>query len=443
MRKEKGHIHFVGIGGIGASSLARYFLAEEHTVSGSDVVLCSNLEKEGVKVFEGHSASNVPPNTVLLIYSAAVSPENEEVVRAKKDGIEVKSYPEALGEITKRYYTITVSGTHGKSTTTAMLALIMIEAGLDPTVIIGTKMKELANTNFRKGESKYLLIEADEFGAALLNYYPEIAIVTNIEEDHLDFYRDINHILSTFEKFVRDNLKEGLLVVNEDDKNADSLRNKAKGKVEKYTQDQKEAKDIVLSVPGRHNISNALAAFTVAKSMGIKKEIIIKALSNFKGTWRRLDEKDAILINGKRVKIINDYAHHPTEIKVTLEAIREKYPTEKVLAVFQPHQYERTHRLFPDFVKVLSEVNVGKLIITDIYTVEGRESKEIIEKVSSELLCKNVDKAICTGSVRNTGKYLLENLQGNEILVIMGAGDVYSLEGYITGSPFKGLKNKN
>ncbi len=432
MKKEKSCIHFVGIGGIGTSSLARYFLAKGHTVSGSDVVSCSDIEKEGIKVFRGHSVNNVPSDTNLLIYSTAVSPENEEVIEAKKSGIEVKSYPEALGEITKEYYTIAVSGTHGKSTTTAMLALIMIEEGLDPTVIIGTKMKELGDTNFRKGESKYLVIEADEFGAALLNYYPEIAIITNIEEDHLDFYRDINHILATFRKFVKDNLQEGLLVVNKDDKNASRLKSQAKGRVEEYTQSQEEAKDIVLSVPGKHNTSNALAAFTVAKSMGIEKEKIIKALSEFRGTWRRLDEKDVILRNGKRVRIINDYAHHPTEVKVTLEAIREKYPKGRVFAVFQPHQYERTHRLFSGFVEVLSTMDVEKLIITDIYTVKGRESKEIMEKVSSDLLCKNIDKAICTGGVEDTGKYLLENLQGNEILVIMGAGDVYNLEGYIT-----------
>ncbi len=431
MTKEKGHVHFVGIGGIGVSSLARYFLAEGHTVSGSDVVSCTDLEKEGVKVFKGHFASNVPSNTSLLVYSAAVTQENEELVRAKKDGITVKSYPEVLGGITKKYYTITVSGTHGKSTTTAMLALIMIKTGLDPTVIIGTKMKELEGANFRKGASKYLLIEADEFGAAFLNYHPQIAIITNIEEDHLDFYRDIKHILSTFEKFVRENLKGGLLVINRDDNNAGSLKRKARGRVEEYTQTQKEAKDIVLSVPGKHNISNALAALTVAKNLGIEKEKIIEVLSTFKGTWRRLDEKDTVLKNGRKVRVVNDYAHHPTEVKVTLEAVREKYPKEKVFAVFQPHQYERTYRLFADFVKVLSSVDVEKLMITDIYTVKGRESKETMEKVSSDLLCKTVKKAICTGSVRDTGEYLLKNLQGNEILVIMGAGDVYNLEGHI------------
>ncbi len=427
MKKEKGHIHFVGIGGIGTSSLARYFLAEGYTVSGSDMVFCNDLEKEGAKVFQGHSANNVPSNTNLLVYSTAVLPENEEVVEARKNSIEVKSYPEALGDITKEYYTIAVSGTHGKSTTTAMLTLIMMEAGLDPTVIIGTKMKELGNTNFRKGGSKYLVIEADEFGAALLNYYPKIAIITNIEEDHLDFYRDIDHILATFRKFVKDNLQEGLLVVNRDDCNASSLKEEAKGEVEEYSLSQKETKDIVLSVPGKHNISNALAAFTVAENLGIEKERIMKALSGFRGTWRRLDEKEIVLRNGKRVRVINDYAHHPTEIRVTLEAIREKYPKERIIAVFQPHQYERTHRLFSGFVEVLSTVKVEELIITDIYTVKGRESKEIMKKVSSDLLCKNVDKAICTGSIQDTSNHLLENLQGNEILVIMGAGDVYSL----------------
>ncbi len=434
---KKKHVHFVGIGGIGVSSLARYFLSKGYSVSGSDVVPCEELKKTGISVFQGQSADNVPQSAGLLIYSNAIAEGNEEVAVARKKGLKIESYPEALGELTRNYYTIAISGTHGKSTTTAMLSLIMIKAGLDPTVIIGTKVKEFGSTNFRLGESKYLLIEADEFAAALLNYYPQIAVITNIEEDHLDFYADIDDILATFKKYVRDNLGKGTLIINKDNENASILKDEAKGEVAEYSLKQKEAEEIKLSVPGKHNLSNALAAFTAARELGIEKETAIRVLEEFTGTWRRLEEKDVVLKNGTRVKIINDYAHHPTAIKATLDAVKEKYPGKKIVAVFQPHQYQRTYRLFSRFVEVLSAVDVEKLMIADIYTVKGRETEEIIKKVSSELLCKEVKKALYTGNLEKTGEYLLENLQGNEIVVIMGAGDVYDLEGYIKKGPNK------
>ncbi len=434
MKNRKKHIHFVGIGGIGVSSLARYFLSEGHDVSGSDVNPCEELKKIDMEIFPGHSEKNISEDIDLLIYSTAVSQENKEIKRARDIGVKIQSYPEILGEVAKEYYTVAVSGTHGKSTTTAMLSLVMENAGLDPTVIIGTKLKEFGNTNFRKGESKYLLIEADEFGAAFLNYYPQIAVVTNIEEDHLDFYRDIEDILLTFKNYVANNLQKGILIVNKDDKNSHDLKSVAAGKVIEYTLKQKEAKKIKLSVPGKHNISNALAVFSVAKEIGIKERVILEGLSNFKGTWRRFDEREIILKNNSRVKIIHDYAHHPTEIKATVEAIREKYPANTLYLVFQPHQYERTHRLFSQFVEVLSSVDVNKLIIPDIYTVKGRESKEIMEKVSSVFLSEKIKGSIYGGNLESTGKYLMENLQGNEIVAIMGAGDVYDLEGYIKRS---------
>ena len=350
---KKEHIHFVGIGGIGVSSLARYFLSRGYSVSGSDVVDCGELKEEGAKIFHGQSSENVPLSTTLLIYSIAVGEENEEVSAARERGVKVQSYPEALGEVTKNYFTVAVSGTHGKSTTTAMLSLIMIKAGLDPTVIIGTKLREFENTNFRAGKSEYLLIEADEFAAAFLNYHPKIAVITNIEEDHLDFYSDIGDIMDTFRRYVTDNLGEGVLVVNEDDGNARSLTNEAKGVVRSYSLRQKEGKEINLSVPGEHNLSNALAALAAAEEMGIQRETAVKALEEFTGSWRRFEEKEVLLKNGLKIKVINDYAHHPTAIKATLVAVKEKYPDRRITAVFQPHQYQRTYSLFSQFVEAL------------------------------------------------------------------------------------------
>ncbi len=425
------HIHFIGIGGIGLSSLARYFISSGFLVSGSDVIFQKELEKTGVKVFLGHHRENINKKMDLVIYSNAVLPDNPEIIEAKKLNIKTQSYPEALGDITKDYFTIAVSGTHGKSTTTAMIALAMIDGGLDPTVIIGTKLKEFNDTNFRRGNSKYLLIEADEFKAAFLNYYPKIAVITNVEEDHLDFYKNIGKIIKTFQKYVENNVKENLLVLNKDNKNARNLKEFSKGRVVMYSLSDKNQK-IKLSVFGKHNLSNAHAAFVVAKELKIDEEKILKTLLRFHGTWRRFEEKNISFRNNKKGKIIHDYAHHPTEIEATLEAINAKYPEKEVILVFQPHQYERTYHLFDKFKKVLSKVNVKELIIADIYTVEGRESRIILESVSAKMLSEKVPKSKYLGGIKEIADYLNNNLQENQIVVIMGAGDIYKLEGYIT-----------
>jgi UDP-N-acetylmuramate--alanine ligase len=423
---QKNHIHFVGIGGIGVSSLARYYLTKNWSVSGSDTNFVKDLQKEKIQISVGHDARNVPSYTKILVYSTATLSKNPEIKKAQKIGAKILSYPQALGEVTKTHKTIAVSGTHGKSTTTAMLSLILTRAGLDPTVIIGTKLKEFGETNFRKGDSKYLLIEADEFRAALLNYFPLIAVITNIEEDHLDFYKDINDIFATFKKYVQENLKKGTLVVNKEDNLALTLKDYARGKVVEFP--CPEGKNIKLSVPGKHNIANAAAAFCVAKELGIESSIIHKALQDFQGSWRRFEEKNLVLKNKRKITVINDYAHHPTEIGATIQATQEKYPQKKIIAVFQPHQYERTYRLFSGFKNVLSSICVDKLLITDIYTVKGRESLEIIKKVSAKRLADEVKTAKYTGNLEDTASYLRSNLQGNEIVVIMGAGDVYKLE---------------
>ncbi len=429
----KKNVHFVGLQGIGVSSLARYFISEGACVAGSDSTFSDQLEKEGVNQFVGHDKKNISAKTDLLIYSTAVIDSNPELVEAKRKGIKVQSYPQALGEITKKYYTVAVSGTHGKSTTTAMLSLLMIEAGLDPTVIIGTKLAEFNNTNFRKGNSKYLLIEADEFKAALLNFYPRVAVITNIEEDHLDFYQGIDDILDTFRSYVSNNLKEGTLILNKDDKNSLLLKDIAKGRIREYSLEEQNKENLMLSVPGRHNIYNGLAALTAGKELGIDNDTACRALVKFKGSWRRFEEKEISTQNGKDVKIVNDYAHHPTEIEATFQAVKEKYPNERLVVVFQPHQYERTYRLFPGFVKALDSINVENLLITDIYTVEGRESEEIKSKVDARFLASKAKRAIYTGNLQKTASYLLNNLHGNEIVVIMGAGDVYKLEEILAG----------
>jgi len=421
-------VHFIGIGGIGVSALAKYYLEKGYQVSGSDLVsseITETLKKLGVKIFIGkHKEKNLAEDVDLVIYSPAVKPDNPELKEAKKLKIKSLSYPEALGELTKKYFTIAVSGTHGKSTTTAMLGLLLTKAGFDPTIIVGTKVKEFAppagGSNCRVGKSGYLVIEADEHMASFLNYWPKIIIITNIEADHLDYYKNLRNIKKAFNEFIGHLPEDGVLITN---KSAD---NKAFPKLKK-----------ILKVPGAYNIYNASLALAVARVLKIPDEVSFKALSGYKGSWRRFEEKKA-KINNKKIILVSDYAHHPTEIRVTLEAAREKYPKKKIWCVFQPHQYQRTYYLFKDFVKVFRQAPIDKIIITDIYDVAGREKREIKEKVNSKELIKAINKpwAIYL-PFKKIKNYLKKNLQGREVVIIMGAGDIYNLVGCLTDKRIK------
>jgi len=428
------HIHFVGIGGIGVSALARYYLLKKQKISGSDLVsseIVDELKKQGAKIFIGpHSSKNICKGIDFVVYSPAVSLDNPEIKKARELKIKIYSYPQALGRLTKRNYTIAVSGTHGKSTTTAMIALIFVKAGLDPNVIIGTKLKEFEDSNCRIGKSRYLIIEADEWNASFLNYWPKIIVLTNIEKEHLDYYKNLNHILKTYKKYIGHLPDDGFLIYNSDDKNISKILNStSKFQSLKYSLKQKEAEKIkkVLKVPGEHNIYNALAALTTARILEIPDRISYKALSEYKGAWRRFEEKDLKIENCK-LKIISDYAHHPTEVLKTLEAVREKYPFKKIICVFQPHQYQRTYYLFNDFVKVFKKAPIDEIIITDIYDVAGRERKSIKSRADSKKLVERIKKTnVIYLPIKKIEKYIKENIKKGDILVIMGAGDIYKL----------------
>lgn len=422
-------IHFIAIGGIGVSALARYYLEKDHKISGSDLAsseITKSLKKSGVKIFIGQKKENISKNLDLVIYSSAVKSDNPELKEVKRLKIKHQSYPEALGELSKKYFTIAVSGTHGKSTTTSMLGLLLIKAGLDPTVIVGTKLKEFNNSNFRMGRSKYLVIEACEHEESFLNYYPEIIVLTNIEEEHLDYYKNLKNILKAFKKFISNLLDNGYLVVNKDDRNILRVIKSYSRKPIYYSLKNKEARKLkkLLKVPGEHNIYNALAALTVARILKIPDKISFKALSEYKGCWRRFE-----IIKTKSYTLISDYGHHPTEIKATLKAIKEKYSQKEIWFIFQPHQYKRTFYLFNDFVKVFRTIPVNRLIITNIFDVAGREDRNIKKKVSSEKIVKEIKKpwAIYLSTLEKTKKYLKKNLKGGEVVIIMGAGDIYKL----------------
>jgi len=436
MSTKKLKIHFIGIGGIGVSALARYYLEKGAKVTGSDLVsseITEALKKMGAKIFIGpHLARNVLAHTDLVVYSPAVPRDNPELEGAKKLRIKCQSYPEALGELTKKYFTIAVSGTHGKSTTTAMIGLLLTKAGFDPTVIVGTKVKEFGNSNYRAGKSKYLVIEACEYDESFLNYYPNIIVITNIEAEHLDYFKTFNNVLKAFKKFVKKLPKDGILIVDEAKASSPRFARLRLARVneKKYKKTEKDAVKLrrVLKVLGEHNISNALSALAVARALKIPDKVSCQALSEYKGSWRRFEIIK--ILSPKPYTLISDYGHHPTQIKATLQAARDKWPDREIWCVFQPHQYQRTFYLFKDFVKVFRQAPVDKLIITDIYDVAGREEKEIKEKVDSQKLVK----AICRSQTSTIYlpkekiiSYLKKNLKGGEVVVIMGAGDIYKL----------------
>jgi len=435
-------IHFIGIGGIGVSALARYYLAQGHKVSGSDLVsseITEALEEKGGKIIIGeHRVKNLPKDTNLVIYSPAILPENPELKRAKKLKIKCQSYPEALGELTKKYFTIAVCGSHGKSTVAAMIGLILIKAGLNPTVILGTKLKEFGDSNFRMEgnpypkykiqNTKYLVIEADEHFASFLNYWPKIIILTTLEADHLDYYKNFKNYLKAFQKFISHLPKNGFLIANRDDRNVYNMFSTIVKNVLWYSLKDKESEKLkkILEIPGEFNVSNGLAALAVAQILRVPDKISFKALSEYRGSWRRFDITK--ILYPKPYTLISDYAHHPTQVRVTLKAAREKFPKRKIWCIFQPHQHQRTYYLFEDFVKTLREAPVNKLIITDIYTVAGREKKEIMRKVSSEKLVKAINRENVIYIQKNKIiDYLKKNLKGGEVVIIMGAGDIYEL----------------
>lgn len=423
-------IHFVGIGGIGVSGLANYFLAKNSIVTGSDLSINESIEKlreKGAKIYKGHNENNVDDDCDLVIYSPAIPKENPELEKARRKDIEVLSYPEALGRLTKKHFTIAVSGTHGKSTTTCMIALMMIEAGLDPTVIVGTKLDQFGNSNYRTGSSKYLVIEADEWKGSLLNYSPNIITLTNLEKEHLDYYSNLSNLLQTFQKYIN-NLKEGGAVVyNDEDENLKKINLPANSL--SFSKKLKVAKEVksYLKVPGEHNLENALAAYQVGKVLKINKSVRLTGLSHYKGAWRRFEEK-IICVDGRDQKIVLDYAHHPTELTATLNGLREKYPEKNIVTVFQPHQFQRSYYLKDKFVEAFNNSKVDKLIVTDIYSVPGRENKKIKKKISSEKLANKTNADYFDGTLKDLSSKLKNDLRGDDIIAIIGAGDIYKLE---------------
>lgn len=440
---DKKKVHLIGIGGIGMSALARYFLAQKWSVSGSDMAfspLIADLQKEGINIKIEHKKANITPDLDLVVHSQAISPENPEYKEAKRLKIPLKRYSEALGQFTYDHKTVSIAGSHGKSTTTALTALIFMEAKLDPTVIIGTKLKDLRNKNFRIGRSEYLIIEADEYKESFLDYKSDVILITNIDREHLDHYKNFGNVKKGFLNFV-DNLKpDGILILNKDDEPLYSLKDKFKGKKVvwyslKDKNDEKYVKQIkkVIKIFGTHNLSNALGAFKLTKALDINNKDIIKAISGYTGAWRRMEFKGELEIPGSgfKTQVYDDYAHHPTEASATLQAFREKFPDSLLICVFQPHQNQRLKALFKEFSKAFDTADV--LILLDVYTVAGRDkvSHNINSKKLVEVINKDTPKALYLPLPEKLPEIIKEMVGNNKdkqsVVVMMGAGDIVNL----------------
>lgn len=393
--------HFIGIGGIGISAIARMLKMRGKKVTGSDnseSEITEDLKKLGIPVSIGHRAKNMPADAEEVIYTIAIKEDNPELAEAKGRGLLCVTYPEALGELSKKMFTIAVSGTHGKTTVTAMIGHILKKAGLDPTIIVGSKILG-ENTNFIAGQNNLLVVEACEYKRSFLNLYPKILVITNIDADHLDYYKDLDDIKSAFQELAQRVLKDGQVIRDSD-----------------Y---QKVIKDFHLLLPGAHNILNAQAAIKTVEAVGISNEQAKAFLKDFKGAWRRLEYKG---VKNSHV-VYDDYAHHPTEIRASLLALKEKHPNRELICVFEPHQQGRTKLMFDDFVESLKLAD--RVFIAPIFT--AREQADY--SISNKILVKAINSRTPADWVNNPAelKKKLAQIQKNKpfCLVLMGAGDIY------------------
>ena len=441
-------IHCVGVGGIGVSAIARFFLARGAKVSGSDAVESdelTSLSKRECSIFFSQEEGNIPEDTDVVVYSPAVPEDNIELQEARKRGIPVFSYPEMLGEIMNSYTGIAVSGTNGKTTTTALLGKFLEAGGNDPTVIIGGRVPGWDN-NLRVGNSDLFVVEGCEYKRSMLELSPQVIVLTNIEEDHLDYYKDIDDIIDAFIEYVSKLIKDDLLVYNIDDKNCCEVASKTIARkisfgltdnADIYAKNignscGKQSFEVICfgevkgrfstSLLGDFNIYNVLAATAVAFDIGVENRSIQQALDDFGGIWRRFERVGKL----GDTEVISDYAHHPTAIRGTLHGIKQFFPDKKTLVVFQPHHQDRTLKLFDDFATAFSDVD--EVIISEIYHVCGREETE--DKISSKSLVSaikknNPDKKISYAKDIKTAENMVrEKAKDFDIILIMGAGDI-------------------
>jgi len=427
------NVHFIGIGGIGISAIARMMLHDGKNVTGQDMQggeIIDDLIKAGANIVIGQSYENIPENTDLIIYTIAIDTYDPELANRIKEQkvIQIRSYPEMLDIISKGKYTIAISGTHGKTTTTAMISQILIDNLDDPTVVVGSLLK--GGTNFVAGKSKYFVVEACEYRRSFLNINPKILVITNIDNDHLDYYKDIEDIKSAFREMAMKVPSDGFVICNPNNKNISDVISGINAKIINW--EEYFNKEIKLKIPGLHNKYDAAAAIAAAFTMGISKENSMKYLANFPGTWRRFEFKGK-LENG--VLLYDDYAHHPTEIMATLEGFRELYPKSgrwKVSVVFQPHLFSRTKLLLNDFAESFKDAD--EVLLLPIYYAREEDDGSISSEILAKEINKNTHNAKSFSSFEELEKFLevrLPEMEEKDIIVTMGAGEAFKIGDFL------------
>ena len=448
--------HFIGAGGIGMSGLAKLLIKNRGVVTGSDQTtsgIISELNQTGADIKIGHTADNLNTDTDAVVISAAIEEDNPELKLARERDLKIYKYAEMLGILCNCYEGIAVAGTHGKSTTAGWLVYCLKQAGLDPNFIIGAKISQLDSSS-GVGDGKNFVAEACEYDRSFLNLRPRIACILNIEADHLDYYKDENEIVEAFGRFASGVRPDGVLIANGMDSNVVKLitdspfrgndnpvRCETFGLDGNYDfsaqnirlKDGLYAFDVYhngelsgaarIALPGRHNILNALAVVAMATNAGLPAEQILQSLPNFTGIDRRLMFKAEL----DGITVLDDYAHHPTEIKASLEAIRQRYQPRRIWCIFQPHQYSRTRFLLDDFSESFKLADVT--IVPEIYFV--RDSQEAKREINSQILVDRIraggTEAVFIDSFERICDYLKTNVASGELVVTMGAGDIWKV----------------
>ena len=443
------NIHFIGIGGVGMVGIAEMLLNQGYSVSGSDLIENKNtqrLKSRGAKIFIGHSEKNVRDSDVI-VHSSAVTESNPEMSSARSLNKTIIARAEMLSSLMRGFQSIAVAGSHGKTTTTSLIANIFIKAKLDPTYIIGGRILGREDHSIL-GSSEYLIVEADESDASFLHLSPEVSVITNVDNDHLDFYENnLEKLSKTFHQFLENLPFYGTAIIcTDDDKGHELFSNLSRPKIsygfnksaDYFLKDLKQNTNyqeftlvrnlvgkevkIQLKIAGRHNALNATAAYIVAKEAGITTKIIKDSLKSFSGVSRRLEFKGELNIGDNKVKLLDDYGHHPTEISATIEAIRSSHKNKNINMIFQPHRYSRSYRLFDDFIDSLSLVD--KIIILDIYSAGEQNTQEISSYDFVNSLIKKGKKAFFAKNMEEISLLLESEVKNNEILVTQGAGNI-------------------
>jgi len=451
-------VHFVGIGGSGMSGIAEVMLSLGYAVQGSDLNAnkqTKRLEKQGATVFIGHASDNIRDADAVVV-SSAVDASNPEVAAARELLMPVVSRAEMLAELMRFRYSVAVAGTHGKTTTTSLVASVLAEGGLDPTFVIGGRLKS-ADANARLGQGDYLVAEADESDASFVHLKPMLAVVTNIDADHMSTYDgDIEKLKSSFIEFLHNLPFYGLAVVCSDDPGVNDVLADIGRSVTTYgTNDEADVRatnivftaeitefDVVrkdssdslhvrLQLPGMHNVRNALAAIAVADELQVGGEVVAKALEDFEGIDRRFQRLGEVKTKAGTVMLVDDYGHHPTEIAATLSAAKSGWPGKRVVLVFQPHRYSRTRDLMDDFATVLSDADV--LILLDVYAageepIAGADGRAMARAIRT----RGSVEPVFVESLDDLQPVLLDLLEDGDLVLTMGAGDIGA---YAAGLP--------